>query len=154
MNGGRTGDALTLESFLGRWSLDRSIDDAAAGRNGVLTGEASFRPNRDGELLYEERGELQMEGIAPLMAERRYLWRRDEGHRLSIHFEDGRLFHRLNLDQTMPYDTHFCTPDVYDMTYDLRHWPVWECSARVEGPRKTYRLTSRYAYLGPLDSTA
>ena len=152
MGGGTTLPKLTLESFIGRWSLDRRIDDAATGRTGALTGEAVFRPRGEDELLYEERGELQMEGLAPLMAERRYVWRRDEGSWIAIHFEDGRLFHRLNLAQTMPFDTHFCTPDVYDMVYDLRGWPNWHCRTRVEGPRKTYRLVSRYAYLRALDS--
>lgn len=146
---------VTLQKFVGRWSLVRAIDDRAEDRTGSLMGEAVFRPSGGpgGELVYEEKGKLQLDGVAPLMAERRYLWRQAEGNAIEVHFEDGRPFHRISLDQTMPFDTHFCSPDVYDIVYDLRNWPKWECSVRVEGPKKTYRLVSRYEYLAPLDST-
>jgi len=147
----RTG--LSLRDFVGRWSLTREIADAASGRGGNLLGEAVFRPEGD-HLIYEERGELSMEGLAPLLAERRYIWRPGEGNSIDVHFEDGRPFHRIGLHQTMPFDTHFCAPDVYDMVYDFRTWPEWECRTRVEGPRKTYRLISRYRYQAPLDSMA
>jgi len=146
-------DVLSLQKFVGRWSLAREIVDTAGGREGALAGEAVFRPE-GGNIVYEEKGELSMHGLAPLMAERRYLWRERPDRTIAVHFEDGRPFHRISLDQTMPFDTHFCAPDVYDMAYDFRNWPAWECRTRVEGPRKTYRLLSRYQYLGPLDSVA
>lgn len=143
----------TLDSFAGRWSLDRVIEDAGAGRAGRLAGEARFAPDGPGALLYEERGELRMEGLAPLVAERRYLWRQVHSCRIEVFFEDGRPFHEIDLAQAMPSDTHLCAPDRYEMVYDLSAWPDWEWRTRVEGPRKAYCLTSRYAYLGPLDST-
>jgi len=149
-----TGTGLGLEGFLGRWSLDRRIEDAASGRLGVLTGEASFRHHAAGELLYEERGTLVMEGLSPLVAERRYRWRRETGNFVAVHFEDGRPFHLIDLAEPRPFDRHLCSPDTYEMTYDLTRWPAWECRTRVEGPRKDYRMLSRYEWLGPLDSAA
>jgi len=144
---------VSLRSFVGRWSLLREIEDSAHNRSGRMVGEVVYRPSdEDGVLIYEETGQLMLEGLAPLMAERRYRWRNGRGNMVDVEFEDGRLFHHVNLDQTMPFDTHFCAPDVYDMTYDFREWPKWSSSARVEGPRKTYRLHSHYQYLGALDS--
>jgi len=145
---------LGLKNFIGNWALEREILDGAEGRGGQLVGEAVFRPleGEDSALIYEEKGRLLLDGVAPLMAERRYIWRPGKGNVIKVLFEDGRRFHEINLDQTMPFDTHFCPPDVYDLTYDFRAWPKWQASVRVEGPRKTYRLHSRYQFLGPLDS--
>jgi len=142
---------ILLKSFLGRWTLNRKIEDEAAGRSGEFVGEAVFQRSGDG-LLYEERGTLHLDGVPPLVAERRYLWRQGAGNRIEVCFDDGRPFHAINLDQTMPFDTHFCTPDVYDLVYDLRKFPSWGCRVRVEGPKKTYRLTSLYEFVAPLDS--
>lgn len=142
---------ISLRDFMGRWTIIREIRDQKNGTRGRLDGQAVFRAQVDDPeiLTYEERGQLQMDGGTPIAAERRYQWRQiPESRSIDIQFADGRPFHKLDLNCTMPFDTHFCEPDVYNVSYDFRSWPVWRCEWRVQGPRKDYRMWSRYRFMG------
>ena len=142
-----------MRDFLGRWTIQREIIDDRANSRGRLEGYANFQMLDGWELptmLYEERGELSLGSTGPIQAERRYLWQLHDNDSVHVLFEDGRPFHEINLSQTMPYATHFCDPDVYDVSYDLRDWPAWTCAWRVRGPRKDYRMETRYRLVGDL----
>lgn len=139
-----------MRGFEGRWTILREIADRKNGTIGRLAGQAVFRkiPERKGALFYEERGELVLEGAGPMTAERRYVWAESDGGLIEVEFEDGRRFHTIDLNRTMPFADHFCTPDHYWVNYDFRDWPVWHCEWHVRGPRKDYRMRSRYRYMG------
>lgn len=139
-----TASRLTLDSFAGAWSLDREIADLHQGSGGTLTGRAVFTPEADG-LAYVEEGRLRMTGQPELVATRRYLWRDAGPGTIAVLFEDGRPFHHIALDRLMPDDNHICGADFYHVTYDFTHWPRWSAAWRVQGPRKDYRMVSRYA---------
>ena len=146
-----TRNKINLENFQGRWTILREIRDELNGQTGRLEGQATFRPDeQDPEsLIYEERGLLQMEGSPALHAERKYRWSLvGAGNTISVSFEDGRPFHSLDLDRTMPFDTHVCSPDIYEVSYDFRSWPVWRVEWRVQGPKKDYRLWTRFRFMG------
>ena len=144
---------LKLESFAGRWSILREIRDERVNSTGRMEGVATFSPHpvEKNTLVMEENGILQMAGAPALTANRKYIWRETvAGDAIDIFFEDERPFHKINLGRTMPSDTHICTPDFYDVSYDFRRWPSWIAEWRVTGPRKNYRLWSRFNYAGAI----
>ncbi len=132
-----------LEAFAGRWRLRREIEDFAAGHLARFTGTAVFSPEEGGALALTEEGTLRLPGAAPLKASRRYLWRPGQGGAIEILFEDGRPFHVI-APGLKPEAEHLCPPDLYRVAYDFTAWPDWRAVWRVKGPRKDYRMTSRY----------
>ncbi|MDC1481258.1 DUF6314 family protein [Ascidiaceihabitans sp.] len=126
-----------LSDFAGRWKIERDITPAS-GPVARFLGFAEWRAE-DGLMHYIEKGNLEIAGQTPMMAERRYRWDAD----LNIYFDDGQFFHQL---PALGGDaTHWCDPDQYDATYDFTHWPQWSCTWRVKGPRKDYTLHSQYS---------
>ncbi|GIX12103.1 MAG: hypothetical protein KatS3mg118_0062 [Paracoccaceae bacterium] len=132
--------------FLGHWHVDRHIMDFDSGWAGRFEGRAVFSPVPGG-LAYEERGTLRLGGLRS-EAFRRYLWRFPAPDEVAVHFEDGRFFHRFDPRRPEAAASHYCDPDLYEVTYffpDPRHWRTeW----RVEGPRKDYRLVTHYLRIG------
>lgn len=126
-----------LADFAGRWSLEREITPAV-GPSASFRGQAVWSP--DGNALrYVEEGQMQIEGHAAMQATRSYLWLPD----LTVQFDDGRFFHQV---PAMGGETgHWCDPDQYAVQYDFSRWPRFEVSWQVHGPRKDYRMLSRYA---------
>lgn len=134
---------MELRAFEGRWRIERTIDDAAAGRTGRFEGEAVFVQAAEG-LAYAETGMLTLEGAAPMAASRRYLWRDGGPGAVEVLFEDGRFFHRIDTTKPAPEAVHDCAPDIYRVRYDFLSWPRWTAVWRVSGPRKDYEMASRY----------
>ena len=135
-----------MRRFLGRWIIQRTINDVSGTLSGRLEGEAAFslKPRDETMMEYQESGLLTIATAPPIRAERTYLWR-DQGHgSVDVLFADGRPFHRVNLNQQMPFDTHFCSPDIYGVNYDFREWPRWTTLWKVRGPRKAYQMETRY----------
>ena len=132
---------MRLADFAGDWRIARVIEDRLAGRAGRLDGAARFVPD-DGGLVCDERGTLRFAGAPPLQAERRYLWRASGG-RIAVLFADGRPFHDFAPADTATA-THDCPPDAYAVRYDFTAWPDWTATWDVTGPRKDYRMTTRY----------
>lgn len=135
---------MDLRAFAGRWRIERAIEDVAAGRAGRFAGEAVFAPVPEG-LAYVETGTLSLEGVAPMAASRRYLWRDAGSGTIDVMFADGRFFHRIDAEEPTSGALHDCAPDVYRVRYDFRGWPRWVAEWRVSGPRKDYAMVSRYA---------
>ena len=131
---------VSLRSFVGTWRVSRTILDHGAGPDGRFVGTAIFSDAQDG-LIYNETGELTLDGLAPFKAERRYLWRSTESV-IAVSFADGRPFH--SFDPDMPEATHWCDPDTYHVTYDFSAWPVWTSIWDVQGPKKAYQMVTSY----------
>ena len=134
-----------LKDFAGRWRLDRRIDDRLSGQVLTLAGEARFVPDDTG-LICHESGILHRPGARPMQAERRYLWREDPAGGIAVFFADGRPFHRFDPSGggAGVEASHWCDPDDYRVRYDFSAWPVWTARWRVDGPRKSYGMQSRY----------
>ncbi|MEM7631273.1 MAG: DUF6314 family protein [Pseudomonadota bacterium] len=129
-----------LADFEGAWTLVREIVHAD-GTTGRFEGTARFAADANG-LAYEEAGALHLGRAHPLHATQRYRW----GHDLAVYFDDGRFFHHV---PPAGGDTgHWCDPDQYDGHYDFSGWPAFTVSWRVTGPRKAYRMRSRYVRAG------
>ncbi len=136
-----------LSDFAGTWQLTRRILDRRAGVEGHFAGTASLL--RDGAgLAYAETGLLTLGSAPPLTAERRYRWAEEAGGRIAVAFADGRPFHSFAPDAGTPAGTptatHHCPPDDYRVSYDFTRWPDWTAQWEVQGPRKDYRMESRY----------
>jgi len=125
-----------LQDFEGAWRFTREVAEAD-GRKVTVTGRAVWV--RDGAgLAYTETGEMRIEGHVPMQVERRYSWDSD----LAVSFEDGRFFHHVPPEGGKT--AHWCDPDHYDGTYDFGTWPEFTVTWRVRGPRKDYRMVTRY----------
>ena len=133
-----------LWDFEGEWSLHRTIEDRLSGKSGELTGKVAMKRGDVAGLIYREEGQLRYGDEPPLTASRIYHWNEGKAGRIEVLFQDGRSFHDFSLDRTMPEASHFCDPDMYYVTYDLSRWPEWSSAWRVVGPRKNYRMQSRY----------
>lgn len=131
----------TLADFAGRWRITRQIAHAD-GQTATFAGEAAFSPTETGALEYVEDGVLQMQGGQQMHATRRYLW--TDG--LVVLFDDGRPFHTVPAAGGAA--THLCPPDTYHVAYDFADWPDWRATWDVSGPRKAYRMVSRYSPQG------
>lgn len=132
---------LKLADFEGEWGISRRIFQATGTAH--FTGRAVFLPDGAG-LHYHEEGLMHLPGTAPMRAERDYLWRQtDDG--IAVLFADGRPFHDFRSDA--PEAAHWCDPDDYRVRYSFGLWPEWQAEWRVRGPRKDYRMVSRYSPL-------
>ena len=129
--------------FAGVWQVLRQITDRRAGQAGQFSGTATLTPHGPQGLLYAETGQMQI-GAGPVMqATRRYLWLLD-GARVFVQFEDGRPFHHFTPLGLAAGTDHLCGADMYRVIYDFTGWPGWTACCEVSGPRKAYRLESRY----------
>ncbi|WP_297774702.1 DUF6314 family protein [uncultured Roseovarius sp.] len=125
-----------LQDFEGAWAFTREVVEAD-GRRATVTGRAVWRCDGAG-LAYTETGEMRIAGHAPMQVERRYSWDSD----LAVSFEDGRFFHHVPPEGGET--AHWCDPDQYDGAYDFGNWPEFTVTWRVRGPRKDYRMVTRY----------
>ncbi len=135
---------MNLADFSGVWRLTREIEDRRSGLVGHLSGTAEWRPEGPG-LVQVERGLLRYGDGPPMQAERRYLWR-EETDGIAVYFDHGRPFHWFSAE--IPTAHHDCPPDIYDVTYDFADLPRWCAVWEVLGPRKNYRMESRYRQSG------
>lgn len=133
---------MRFTDFQGEWRIEREIVEAG-GATHRLTGTAQFSPDPEG-LLYREDGVLVTDTGASFAASRVYHWREVSGGRVQVLFEDGRDFHTFDLTNSCPEDQHWCDPDQYRVSYDFSAWPNWQSVWTVSGPRKDYRMVTRY----------
>ena len=125
-----------LADFEGAWTLLRHISHAD-GTQAQYRATAVFRPDGD-SLAYGESGYLKIGDAAPVTANRRYRW----GPDLDVFFDDGRFFHRV--PAVGGRAEHWCDPDTYVVDYDFSDWPAFTVTWQVRGPRKDYRMVSRF----------
>ena len=135
-------DGLTSLSRLhGRWRLSREVRHGD-GRIDRLRGSCTF--TRSGpRLIQDERGTLET-AEGRFEAARRYVWTESNGW-LHIHFADMRPFLAIPMNVARPETTYLCPPDRYAVTFDFGLWPDWQSVWTVEGPRKSYVMTSRFS---------
>ena len=108
-----------------------------------MAGEVDFQ--RSGPRLTQvEKGVLTGGSNAPaLQAMRRYIWVPADDW-VDVHFDDMRPFHRVPLRKAEFETTYLCPPDRYEVHYVFSSWPEWATVWTVEGPRKSYVMTSNY----------
>jgi len=128
-----------FEALPGAWTLRREIEDTRFGA-GTFEGRATFAPQPDGTLLYEEHGELQL-GAWRGPAWRRWVYSL-EGDALVIRYPGtGAELHafRLNRDGAATH-VHVCDPDRYSAALQRLSGGEISLAYNVTGPAKNYRL--------------
>lgn len=132
-----------LKGFLeGTWSLTRRLRDRRAGTRGTLEGEAVFEAEGDG-LVYRENGVLRLGGGA-FEAGRVYRYGFPAPHCAEVAFDDGSLFHLLDLSSGSCAVEHKCAADIYRGRYIVAGFGEWHVKWQIVGPRKDQFLESRY----------
>ena len=132
-----------FEGLLGEWSLQREIP----GR-GSMTGRARFTL-LDGETaLYEESGELCLEGGQTLHSRQSYVYEKTE-EGFAVRFADTReLFHVMQFvesgDDLVAEASHVCLNDLYLSGYTVRSDGSFEVRHQVRGPQKDYVIRALY----------
>ena len=135
-----------LNAFEGHWTISRQIEDRRAGAGGQLVGTARFTAVTSG-LRYDEEGQLNLPGAAPMTARRRYFWQQGRAG-IDVSFDDMRPFHSIGGQGRA---THWCDPDSYIVRYDFSAWPdAWSAEWQVSGPRKNYTMRTLYQRAGSL----
>jgi hypothetical protein len=123
----------------GRWTVERRLLDRRSGQSGDFTGIAEFEPD-DARLRWTERGRIRFGGHQG-PAGRALVITPAAGGWL-VEFEDGRPFHRLDLDGR-PVE-HRCGADRYTGVYRLRDRATLDVRWRVTGPRKDLAISATY----------
>jgi hypothetical protein len=77
-------------------------------------------------------------------ARRAYLWS-FEGTGVVVRFDDETPFHSFTAIGQSDGTVHHCGADTYRVRYDFSHWPRWQATWRVTGPRKDYLSVSDYS---------
>jgi Family of unknown function (DUF6314) len=127
----------------GQWRIARRVRDRRLGESGGLVGKACFTPIPGG-LSYEEQGVLRF-GTYLGEVTARYRFMESELGAMSVHFADGRLFHRLDFSSGVADVAHDCAPDQYLGRYRALGPDSWTLAWRVSGPRKDMLIGTRYA---------
>ena len=131
----------------GRWAVERTMLDRAAGTRGTFTGVVIFSPDGDGGLRFHEEGTVAWPAAdgdtftGP--ATRDYLLTpADTPDAMDMLFPDGRPFHRMSFSPEASQDRHWCDPDTYRVTYVRHGDDEFSYSWDVTGPRKDLLLES------------
>lgn len=125
----------------GAWSVRRTIEDRILGETGAFNGIARFTPDAAG-LRWWEEGTMTF-GAHEGPATRELLLREEDG-RWVVRFDDGRLFHPLDLDAGRCAVEHPCRADLYTGDFHVVDDDTLDVVWQVRGPRKDLRLASRY----------
>jgi hypothetical protein len=137
-----------LAGFLaGTWNVHREIVPLRGTHGGGFDGTATFSPEGDGMLVYEERGTVVL-GPHTGTATRRLLYEVD-GHRARVRFADGRLFHDLDLTAGGWETTHPCAADRYHGRFTVHGADTWEQLWEMTGPTEAYRSRTLFVRASP-----
>jgi hypothetical protein len=137
-----------LAAYLeGRWRFDRRILEVGREVVGRVSGVVRLR--RDGAaLVYREDGIIDWQDFSG-KCHRVYFYRPRAATLVEVYFEDGRLFHRLDLSQGPSEGggfavSHSCPPDVYRGAYRfLAARPTSTAAPIVSRPRHAGRCAGR-----------
>jgi hypothetical protein len=140
--------------LLGSWSVERTLWDRSTDARGTFTGVVHFSPNDDGGLAFHEEGTMRWPtptgGTFTGPASRNYILNpTDSPDAMDMVFPDGRPFHRMSFRDKASQDKHWCDPDTYRVTYELRGPDGFSYSWDVHGPRKNQFLESVLRRLEP-----
>ncbi len=77
-------------------------------------------------------------------ATRRYILHCPTPGEAEVCFDNGTLFHHLDLRSGTACVHHTCKADLYEGRYHMRGPHHWHLTWRITGPRKHQRIASRF----------
>jgi hypothetical protein len=129
-----------LVGFLaGRWTVERTL--RWGDEEGAFAGVAEFRPDGEG-LVWDEEGRLRWQRYDGQARRRLLVVPAGEGW--EVRFDDGRLFHPLDLRSGEDDAVHPCGEDRYEGEYRVLGDDELLVRWRVVGPAKDQEILSRY----------
>lgn len=132
----------TLAYLTGSWTLERAIDDHRAGTTGSFEGDGEVRAaGRRGR--YEEHGQFRL-GSYHASAHRALDLVGDDDGGVALHFLDGRPFIDLNLAHGTWRAMHQCSPDLYELEFEVGSSDLLVERWRVTGPAKDYEARTTW----------
>lgn len=135
-----------LRAFLaGRWRLGRTLENRLEAGPGRFDGIAVFEPDSEG-LVYTETGKLTVPGYEG-ESEQRHFYRFPSPGRAAVLFQDGSLFHDLDLTEGTWQARQPCGEDSYRGRFRATGPDSWEQIWEIHGPRKDLRLVAHYERL-------
>jgi hypothetical protein len=106
-----------------------------------FAGRAVFTP-QDGCLHFRESGVI---GFGDYRGDATQAYQfRPHGPAADVFFEDGRLFHKVDLATGRAAVRHLCPPDLYEGRYRVLTPDTWTVTWRITGPRKRQVIGSRF----------
>ncbi|WP_320670238.1 DUF6314 family protein [Patulibacter defluvii] len=136
--------------LLGRWRLERTIEDRRRDERGEVSGTAEFV--RDGDAIaWRERATVRLGGYAGDAT--RTLAIVPDGDAWLVRFDDGRPFHPLDLRSGACVVDHPCRADRYGGRLWVPDGDALAVDWRVTGPEKDQRIRSRYRRQPPVAPT-
>ena len=130
--------------LLGRWHLEREIDDRYAGTRLRVTGTALLDRDEDDCVRWHEEGLLERPGAAPATVHRTLLVVRDAHGSWQVVFDDGRPFHPWRPGVEVE---HPCVADLYRGVIEVgdgRGAVFWRVVWHVRGPAKDHTIRTTY----------
>lgn len=128
--------------LLGRWILERDVDDRYASVRLRVTGTAVLEQVADGRVRWHEEGTLTRPGGAPAAVHRTLLVVPDADGAWQVTFDDGRPFHPWSPGVEVD---HPCAADHYRGTVVVHDEERWTVTWQVRGPAKDHTITTAYA---------
>ncbi len=125
--------------FRGEWRFERKLQSGST--EGKAGGTASFLPEGDG-LRWKETGQLEF-GQASTSTSRE-LTIEPSGSGWVVRFDDGRPFHRLDLEPGSCAVAHPCRDDLYRGRIAVEDQDNFRTTWRVEGPAKDQLIETVY----------
>lgn len=127
--------------LLGRWSLERDVEDRYASARLSVTGTALLEQVGDGRVRWHEEGVLTRPGSAPAAVHRTLLVVPDADGSWQVTFDDGRPFHPWSPGVRVD---HLCADDLYRGLVDVPDQVRWTVTWQVRGPAKDHTITTAY----------
>lgn len=127
--------------LLGRWSLERDIDDRYAAVRLRVTGTAVLEQREDGRVRWHEEGTLERPGSAPAAVHRTLLVVPDTDDAWQVTFDDGRPFHPWSPGVAVD---HPCADDLYRGVVTVHDHGSWTVTWQVRGPAKDHTIITSY----------
>ncbi|MCC7282811.1 MAG: hypothetical protein IT556_10535 [Acetobacteraceae bacterium] len=132
-----------LRAYLaGDWRIERRIRDRRLCCDGLFSGQARFGAAGAG-LRCEETGRLRF-GDYQGQARRGTFYDFVAPHKANVTFEQGGLFHDLDLRSGLWRALHPCGPDLYRGRIAARSADCWQAAWWVSGPRKDQIMLATY----------
>ena len=136
----------------GRWSVHRQFEGSYCG---AFQGDANFVPEIGGAPTYRytEQGKLTDGAEQRFDAKQSYRYRLSGGKVEVLKREDAEwiVMHQLDFRDdgriATAGHTHLCGQDHYTAVYRVDLSGSWEVSYRVTGPKKEYRICTKYSRL-------
>lgn len=128
--------------LLGRWGLERDVEDRYASARLHVTGSAVLEEVDDGRVRWHEEGVLTRPGSAPATVHRTLLVVPAADGSWQVTFDDGRPFHPWSPGVRVD---HPCVDDLYRGLVDVHDRSRWTVTWQVRGPAKDHTITTAYS---------